>query len=372
MPTTPPPITISDSGTWSSPRMVSLVSPSSTPGTGGRATTEPGASRTEPELSSAFSADPGTATQPAARGDHLDAIGLEQTLHALAHRLDYPVLAALHRGPVDLRLRDSHAELGRSADCLEDLRSVDKRLGRDAAPVEAGAAPLGVLLLEDGHTRAQASGVDGGHVATGPGADHGQVVVRHRPSTIDMTGAGRPVPRRPLGGRRPGPCLPQVAVVDQHLDGQAVVRRLPTIEGPRCPVADLMAVLLRQPAQVSGPAAGGVDPRWRRHDRAAVAGLEAQLTVCAAQDPIVTLMEPSMVEPAQARGISQVGGAAQLPGEEVVEMGAPRRHPAAREAAGAVAGLQRPALGPAEQAPAATHVDWQPLPLGDGHYLGFA
>ena len=100
--------------------------------------------------------------------------------------------------------------------------------------------------------------------------------------------------------------------MDQHLDGQAIVRGLPTIEGPRCPVADLMAVLLRQPAQVSGPAAGGVDPRWRRHDRAAVAGLEAQLTVWAAQDPIVTLMEQSMMGMAQREGVGEVGGAAQL------------------------------------------------------------
>src|SRR5262249_17877589 len=143
-----------------------------------------------------------------------------------------------------------------------------------------------------------------------------------------------------LRWRWSGSGLAQVVVVDQHLDGQAVVRRLPTIEGPRCPVADLMAALRRQPAQVSGPAAGGVDPRWRGHDRAAVAGLEAQLAVWAAQDLIVTLMEPSMVEPAQTRSISQVGGAAQLPGEEVVEMGPPRRHPTAREAAGAIAGLQ--------------------------------
>src|SRR5215471_21210430 len=107
-----------------------------------------------------------------------------------------------------------------------------------------------------------------------------------------------------LRWRRSGPGLAQVVVVDQHLDGQAVVRRLPTIEGPRCPVADLMAALLRQPAQMRGPAAlAGIDARWRRHDRAAIAGLEAQLTVWAAQDPIVTLMEQSMMGMAQREGV---------------------------------------------------------------------
>src|SRR5262249_59988760 len=135
--------------------------------------------------------------------------------------------------------------------------------------------------------------------------------------------------------RRSGSGLTQVVVVDQHLDGQAVVRRLPTIEGPRCSVADLMAALLGQPAQMSGPAAlAGIDARWRRHDRAAVAGLQTQLTVCAAQDPVVTVMEQSMMGMAHTEGVGQVGGAAQLPGEEVAGMGPPRRHPAARVGAG--------------------------------------
>src|SRR5262249_15097847 len=160
--------------------------------------------------------------------------------------------------------------------------------------------------------------------------------------------------------RRSGPGLAQVAVVDQPLDGQAVVGGLPTVKGPRCPVADLVAALLRQPAQMSGPAAlAGVDPRRRRHDRSAVAGLAAQLAIWAAQDLVVAVMEPSMVGCTERERIRQVRGAAQLPGEEVVEMGPPRRHPAAGEAAGAIAGLQGPALGPGEQAPAAAHVDRQ-------------
>jgi len=72
-----------------------------------------------------------------------------------------------------------------------------------------------------------------------------------------------------------------------------------------------MAALLRQPAQVSGPAApAGVDARRRRHDRSAVVGLEAQLAVWAAQDLVVTVMEPSMVGCTERKGVGQVGGAA--------------------------------------------------------------
>src|SRR5262249_23576291 len=124
-----------------------------------------------------------------------------------------------------------------------------------------------------------------------------------------------------LRWRRSGPGLAQVVVVDQHLDRQAVVRWLPTVQRHGGQAPDLMALVPRQPAQVSGPAAAGVDPRWGRHDRPAVAGLEAQLAVWAAQDPVVTEMEQSVMRMAQRQSISEVGGAAQLPGEEVVEMG---------------------------------------------------
>src|SRR5262249_15413330 len=138
-----------------------------------------------------------------------------------------------------------------------------------------------------------------------------------RPRT-GRSARGSPVPRRgpsrlrgvaarslgELGWRRSGPGPAQVAVVDQPLDGQAVVGGLTTVEGPRCPVADLVAALLRQPAQVSGPAAlAGVDPRRRRHDRSAVAGLEAQLAIWAAQDLVVAVMEPSMVGCTERKGI---------------------------------------------------------------------
>src|SRR5262249_31506064 len=145
-----------------------------------------------------------------------------------------------------------------------------------------------------------------------------------RPRT-GRSARGSPVPRRgpsrlrgvaarslgELGWRRSGPGPAQVAVVDQPLDGQAGVGGLTTVEGPGAPVTDLMAALLRQPAQVSSPAAlVGIDPRWRRYDRAAVAGLEAQLAVRAAQDLVVTFMEPSMVGSAQRERIGYIGGAA--------------------------------------------------------------
>jgi hypothetical protein len=62
-----------------------------------------------------------------------------------------------------------------------------------------------------------------------------------------------------------------------------------------------------------------------------------QLTVGAAPDSIVAVMQPCMVEVAQGQAICQVGGTAQFPGDEVVKMGPP---------------------------------SGQPLPLGDGHHLG--
>lgn len=167
----------------------------------------------------------------------------------------------------------------------------------------------------------------------------------YRPPLLARQQQRRAPCERELWWRRSGSGLAQVVVVDQHLDGQAVVGGLPTIEGHGRHVADLMAVLPGQPAQVSGAAAAGIDPRWRRHDRAAVAGHKEQLALRAAQDLIVTVMDPAMVGTAEAEGIGQVGGAAQLPGQEVVEVGPPSRHPAAGEAAGAIAGLQGPALG---------------------------
>jgi hypothetical protein len=52
---------------------------------------------------------------------------------------------------------------------------MEQGLGRDAADVEAGAAE-GIILLHEGHLEAELAGFDGGHIATGAGADYDEIV----------------------------------------------------------------------------------------------------------------------------------------------------------------------------------------------------
>ena len=62
---------------------------------------------------------------------------------------------------------------------LERVRVLEQRLGRNAAPVQAGAAEHR-RALDDGGREAELRGADRGHVAAGAGADHHDVVfVRH-------------------------------------------------------------------------------------------------------------------------------------------------------------------------------------------------
>jgi chromosome segregation protein len=119
------------------------------------------------------------AREAAAAGDHLDPVGLEEALHALAHARHHFVLPGLHRGPVDLRLADLDAVLRRPAHRAQDLGALDQRLGGDAAPIQAGAAPLARLLLDDGDLRALAGRVDGRDITARPGPDQNDVEVRH-------------------------------------------------------------------------------------------------------------------------------------------------------------------------------------------------
>src|SRR5690349_9817097 len=77
-----------------------------------------------------------------------------------------------------------------------------------------------------------------------------------------LCGSGSRVGHLGPPDRWSGPGLAQVVVVDQHLDGQAIVTGRPGVEGHGRHAADVMAVLPGQPAQVSDPAAVAVDPRW--------------------------------------------------------------------------------------------------------------
>ena len=65
----------------------------------------------------------------------------------------------------------------------EDLGGVQQGLGRDAAPVQAGAADL--LLLHQGHREAGGRGVERRGVATGAAAKYDDVVVGHDPGPLD-------------------------------------------------------------------------------------------------------------------------------------------------------------------------------------------
>jgi len=59
---------------------------------------------------------------------------------------------------------------------LERVRVLEQRLGRDAAPVQAGAAEDG-RAFDHGRLEADLRGADGGHVAARPRADHDNVVL---------------------------------------------------------------------------------------------------------------------------------------------------------------------------------------------------
>ena len=67
------------------------------------------------------------------------------------------------------------APLLRVLDDLQRVRVLEQRLGRNAAPDQAGAAER-LLLLDDGHLLAELRGADRGDVAARAGADHDDIV----------------------------------------------------------------------------------------------------------------------------------------------------------------------------------------------------
>jgi hypothetical protein len=70
--------------------------------------------------------------------------------------------------------------------------------------------------------------------------------------------------------------------------------------------------------------------------------------------------------------VGQIGRPTAPPLQDVMTSGAERRDRAAGEAAGPVPRLHRPPLLAREQPPATSHVDRQPVLLGDRHHLGVA
>ena len=124
--------------------------------------------------------DAAVAGQPRRALDPVDLVLLEQELDALGQAGDDPVLARLHLRHVDADRpawpsADRDAPLLRVLDDLQRVRVLEQRLGRNAAPEQAGAAER-LLLLDDGDLEAELRGADRRDVAAGAGADHDDVV----------------------------------------------------------------------------------------------------------------------------------------------------------------------------------------------------
>ena len=123
--------------------------------------------------------DAAVAREPRRALDPVDLVFLEQELDALRQTGDDAVFARVHLRHVDAdgRLGASPSVMPHSLRLLHDLERVrvfEQRLGRNAAPDQAGAAER-LLLLDDRDLKSELRGADRGHVAAGSGADHDDV-----------------------------------------------------------------------------------------------------------------------------------------------------------------------------------------------------
>ena len=90
------------------------------------------------------------------------------------------VLVGVHAGHVDALERRLDAEPLTLTGAVGDLGGVQQRLGRDATPVQAGAADL--VALDEDHRQAELGGAQGAGVTAAAGAEDHE---------IGGTGAGR-------------------------------------------------------------------------------------------------------------------------------------------------------------------------------------
>ncbi|MOA17348.1 hypothetical protein D3C78_1376050 [compost metagenome] len=116
-------------------------------------------------------------TAPALHPFHL--VLAEQELDALGQRRHAFGFLLHHLDQVELGL-DLYAEVGELAagGRFVQFGSMQQRLGRHAADIQAGAAE-GFPALHAGHPEAQLAGADRRVVATGAATDHNDVVVAH-------------------------------------------------------------------------------------------------------------------------------------------------------------------------------------------------
>ena len=132
--------------------------------------------------------------EPAGALDRLDAAALQRGLQALPVGVDDLVLVGHDLGDVDAVERRVDAQRRAVADLLGDLRAVQERLGRDAAPVQARAADLGPL--DQRHRQPEPRGAQRTRVPPGPAPEHHDVVrVSHRATSVEAL-AGRRDPSR--------------------------------------------------------------------------------------------------------------------------------------------------------------------------------
>ena len=112
--------------------------------------------------------------------DNVHLCALQQRVDARAQLLADAALESEHFTDV-VGKTAVNAYAGAVHGIVIDLRGVEQRLGRDAAPVQAGAAHL--PALHDGGMQPQLGGAQRGGVPTGACANDDQLIVRHRSSS---------------------------------------------------------------------------------------------------------------------------------------------------------------------------------------------
>ena len=163
--------------------------------------------------------------------DPFDFVLLEQKGHAVDVGGDGIVLVLRHRDHVERRRVHDNAERRHPVSgFLEHLGSIEQRLRRDAADVEAGPAQR-LALLDDGDLHAELRRADRADISAGAGADHDDIISH-------ASTRGFESPFSPHGEKAP----PAAALKDDR-DGdrqspasRANIISSPTIETPQAAV----------------------------------------------------------------------------------------------------------------------------------------